>query len=53
MFNKSALMLSKHDMVPSMLDPAFEQEDCLSPLSHSFDLGINPVWGTLAERNIT
>jgi len=26
-FKKSALMLAKRDIVPSMLDPAFEEED--------------------------
>ena len=29
-FNKSALMLAKRDIVPSMLDPAFEEEDACS-----------------------
>ena len=29
-FHKSALMLAKRDIVPSMLDPAFEEEDACS-----------------------
>jgi len=29
-FDKSALMLAKRDIVPSMLDPAFEEEDACS-----------------------
>lgn len=34
--NNSALMLEMRDMmVPSMLDPAFEEEDCLSQFNAS------------------
>ena len=29
-FKRTSMVLAKRDIVPSMLDPAFEEEDCAS-----------------------
>ena len=43
-------MLAKRDMVPSMLDPAFEEEDCPSPMTSSIEHQNTAKWESLAER---
>lgn len=62
-FDKSALMLAKRDIVPSMLDPAFEEEDACSqpPKSRgTMNGGVGKITrsiyqrgGSMVERNNT